>query len=305
MSSNYEVIYPTPGYSFCFQTANSRKFHYYWHHHIEYEFIVSQNGSGEAHIGNIIHSFNNPAAFFIAPRLDHDFISKGQFDGWIIQISPVIFDNYLNRPEFHFMAELINKSSPALGFSEEVSEKIVEILQRAQDQEGVFRWILLVEALYLASQDRGARLFSFLTAVPPKLQEAENLGHSFLPDSGKLIKNRGDLLDEIISNIYDKYDEPHRLEDLASAAMMPLQSFCRHFKKRTGRTVVEYLHSIRINNAKSLLLQSKFYVDDICYEVGFNSVSFFNRKFKEITGMTPMEYRRNFGDVLSRNRKKT
>jgi AraC-like DNA-binding protein len=60
-------------------------------------------------------------------------------------------------------------------------------------------------------------------------------------------------------------------------------------------TLVEYIHSIRINTAKKLLQQSKMYVDDICYECGFNSVSFFNRKFKRYTGMTPMEYRRRFG----------
>jgi transcriptional regulator GlxA family with amidase domain len=76
---------------------------------------------------------------------------------------------------------------------------------------------------------------------------------------------------------------------------MPVQRFCRNFKKKTGMTLSGYIQSVRINTAKKLLQQSRMYVDDICYEAGFNSVSFFNRKFREHTGITPMEYRRRFG----------
>ena len=279
MTSVKEVIYPTPGYSFCFQMTRDRKLHYNWHHHIEYELTVCRKGSGEAHIGDIIHSFRNPAAFFIAPETDHAFISKGQFDGWIIQIPPLILEHYRGRPEFHFFTELTGRTLPALGFSEQTSEKIVKILERAQKQEGVFRWICLLEVFYLASMDRQTRLFSFQPVSTPGMQD----------------KNKDDALDKIVNYLFEKFADSHRLEDLASTAGMSLQSFCRHFKKHTGMTAIEYLHSVRINSAKKLLQQSKFYVDDICYEVGFNSVSFFNRKFKKHTGMTPMEYRRCFG----------
>ena len=282
--------------------TNDRKLHYYWHHHTEYEFTVCRNGSGEAHIGDIIYSFRNPVGFFISPKTDHTFISRGQFDGWIIQIPPLVFDQYRGRPEFHFLMDFLGRSSPALGFSGKASAKIVKILEKAQEQEGVFRWICLMEAFFEASQDRQARLFSFLpvsrldTPHPDSsCLEKESSDSTALLSSGMPNKSKGDIIDEVISYIFDKFADSHKLEDLAQAAGMPLQSFCRNFKKRTSMTVVEYLHSVRINNAKKLLQQSKFYVDDICYEVGFNSVSFFNRKFKEHTGMTPMEYRRHFG----------
>jgi len=289
MNSNTEVVYPTPGYSFCFQMTQDRKLHYNWHHHTEYEFTVCRNGSGEAHVGDIIHSFRNPAVFFIAPQTDHTFISKGQFDGWIIQIPPMILDHYKHRPECRFLAELINRVSPGLRFSAQASEKIVKTLEKAQKQEGIFRWTCLLEAFYIASQDKQKKLFSF--KPEDHVVREQNLQEY----SGKLNINKGDKMDEIIDYLFSKFAEPHRLEDLAKTAGMPPQSFYRNFKKRTGMTVVEYLHSVRINTAKKLLQQSKFYVDDICYETGFNSVSFFNRKFKEHTGMSPMEYRRCFG----------
>ena len=281
MESNTELVYPTPGYSFCFQMTRDRKLHYNWHHHAEYEFIVCRKGSGEAHAAGASHSFKNPAALFIAPRTDHALVSHGNFDGWIIQIPPLILDRYEGRPEFHFLGELIRWTSPALLFSGETSGTIVEHLEKAQNRSGVFRWIALLEAFYSASEDRKARLLSL---------------HPELPGARSGVQ--GDPLDEIINCLFNQFTKSHRIEDLARTSGMPVQSFCRHFKKRTGMTVVEYLHSVRINTAKKLLQQSKLYVDDICYEAGFNSVSFFNRKFREQTGMSPREYRRLFAGPL-------
>jgi AraC-like DNA-binding protein len=278
MKSNTELVYPTPGYSFCFQMTRDRKLHYHWHHHAEYEFTVCRNGSGEAHAADMIHSFKHPAAFFIAPRTDHALVSRGNFDGWIIQIPPLVLNSYEGRPEFRFLTELIRRADPALLFSDSASEKIAEDMERAQTRSGVFRWTALLDAFYTASTDENARLFSF---QPERLGERN--------------RTKGDALDEIINHLFNNFGESHSLAHLARTVKMPVQTFCRYFKKRTGMTVVEYLHSVRINTAKKLLQQSKLYVDDICYEVGFNSVSFFNRKFKARTGMTPVEYRRLFG----------
>jgi AraC-like DNA-binding protein len=274
------MVYPTPGYSFCFQMTRDRKLHYNWHHHAEYEFIVCRNGSGEVHAAGMIQSFNNPAALFIAPGTDHALVSRGNFDGWIIQIPPLILDRYEGRPEFHFLGELARWTKPALLFSGETSGKIVEHLETAQNRSGLFRWIALLEALYRASEDGKARVLSLRPEQPGARKEG-----------------RGDVLDEIVNRLFNQFTESHRAQDLARAAGMPVQSFCRRFKKRTGMTVVEYLLSVRINTAKKLLQQSKFYVDDISYEAGFNSISFFNRKFREQTGMSPREYRRLFSRV--------
>jgi AraC-like DNA-binding protein len=276
MDSAVEQVYPTPGYSFCFQTTRDRKLHYNWHHHLEYELAVCRDGAGEAHAARVFYSFKSPAAFFIAPRTDHALVSKDTFDGWIIQIPPLILDRYEGRPEFRFLSDLVHRSSPALCFSTETAGEIVEILEQAQTQSGLFRWVRLLEALYAASMDKSVRPFSF---------QSEGWGN----ETGK------DTLDETINYLFNKFAEPHCLEELSEKAGMQVQRFCRHFKKKTGMTVMEYLHSVRINTAKKLLQQSKLYVDDICYESGFNSVSFFNRKFKEQTGMTPLEYRRLFG----------
>ena len=60
----------------------------------------------------------------------------------------------------------------------------------------------------------------------------------------------------------------------------------------TGNSFTDFVNRVRINNACHLLMQTDHYVTDICYQVGFNNVANFNRRFLEIKGMTPSEFRR-------------
>jgi AraC-like DNA-binding protein len=281
MRSNPEQVYPSPGYSFCFQITRDRKLHFNWHHHAEYELAVCRNGRGEAHIGEVIRSFRGPAAFFVAPNVPHALVSYKNFDGWIVQIPRLILDRYEGRSEFTFLGDLLRRANPALEFSEEASAPMVSSMERAEGEAGVFRWIRLLETLYTASGDAQSRVYSF---IPPVFTHGPGT----------------DKLDELIRSLFKESENPcPHLKDAAEYAGMSVQSFCRNFRKRTGMSFIEYLHSVRINNAKKLLQQSRLYVDDISYECGFNTVSFFNRKFKESTGMTPCQYRRNFGIRVS------
>jgi AraC-like DNA-binding protein len=49
---------------------------------------------------------------------------------------------------------------------------------------------------------------------------------------------------------------------------------------------------VRINSACHLLMHTDHLVTDICYQVGFNNVANFNRRFLEVKGMTPTEFRK-------------
>jgi AraC-like DNA-binding protein len=278
-----EIVYPSPGYSFCFQATRDRKLHYNWHDHAEYELAVCRKGAGEIHIGELICAFKDPAAFLIVPGTAHALVSGGNFDGWIIQISPRILESYKDRPEFGFLTALTGRASPALGFSAGTSEEIIRGLEKAQEMSGLFRWIYLLETFFAASNDRNAKICSF---SPDTREETTGAGKN---------EKTEDKMNEIINYVFNNFAKTHSLNDLAFRSGMTVQRFGRNFKKKTGMTLSGYIQSVRINTAKKLLQQSRMYVDDICYEAGFNSVSFFNRKFKEHTGMTPVEYRRCFG----------
>jgi AraC-like DNA-binding protein/ligand-binding sensor protein len=67
--------------------------------------------------------------------------------------------------------------------------------------------------------------------------------------------------------------------------------FCKMFKKFTGLNFTDYVSRVRIEKAKNLLLNPNLRVSEIAYEVGFQSLTHFNRVFKRVTGMAPTEYR--------------
>lgn len=67
-----------------------------------------------------------------------------------------------------------------------------------------------------------------------------------------------------------------------------------YFKQYTGETVVSYLTKIKIDAAKKFLSSTNLTVLDIAGRLGYNSLSHFNKKFKETTGLSPGEYRQQF-----------
>ncbi|UZR99687.1 helix-turn-helix transcriptional regulator [Chondrinema litorale] len=84
---------------------------------------------------------------------------------------------------------------------------------------------------------------------------------------------------------------PIKLTELADIAMINSQHFLRFFKKAYGITPHQYLTEIRLNQAKKLLVSSTKSVTDICFELGFESLSSFSILFKKHTGYSPKKYK--------------
>jgi len=78
---------------------------------------------------------------------------------------------------------------------------------------------------------------------------------------------------------------------VAKAVNTSTSYFCRIFKKYTGLNFTDYVSRIRIEKAKSLLLNPNLRISEIAYEVGFQSLTHFNRVFKRVVGQSPTVYR--------------
>jgi AraC-like DNA-binding protein/ligand-binding sensor protein len=81
------------------------------------------------------------------------------------------------------------------------------------------------------------------------------------------------------------------LEQVAKAVNTSTFYFCKRFKQATGLTFTEYLSRLRIEKAKNLLLNPNLRISEIAYEVGFQSLTHFNRVFRKIAGQAPTQYR--------------
>ena len=91
--------------------------------------------------------------------------------------------------------------------------------------------------------------------------------------------------------IAEHQTEELSLDDVAKSVHTSKFYFCKMFKKVTGLNFTDYLSRVRTERAKNLLLNRNLRVSEIAYEVGFQSLTHFNRVFKRILGQSPTEYR--------------
>lgn len=93
--------------------------------------------------------------------------------------------------------------------------------------------------------------------------------------------------------IEEQHGEKLSLAAVARQAGMSTFYFCKTFKKVTGLNFTDYLSRIRVEKAKNLLLNLNYRVSEIAFEVGFQSLTHFNRVFKRIAGESPTDYRQH------------
>jgi|LGVE01.1.fsa_nt_gb AraC-like DNA-binding protein len=84
------------------------------------------------------------------------------------------------------------------------------------------------------------------------------------------------------------------LEEVSRESGMSKYHFSRTFKAVTGNTFKTYHNQRRIEAAKTLLRNQETRVTDACYEVGFKDISYFNRVFRRVEGMSPSAYQKKF-----------
>jgi AraC-like DNA-binding protein len=95
-----------------------------------------------------------------------------------------------------------------------------------------------------------------------------------------------------------KYIHEHQTSELslgevARAVNTSTFYFCKMFKRATGLNFTDYLSRVRIEKAKNLLINPNLRVSEIAYEVGFQSLTHFNRVFRKLVGESPTDFRRH------------
>lgn len=99
-----------------------------------------------------------------------------------------------------------------------------------------------------------------------------------------------------VSDILIKYIEQNfyrniTLSELAELAHFTPSYVSKQFRKETGQTIKSYINQKKIENAKHLLANTRRTIQEVAQDSGFNNVSHFNRLFRQLTNMTPLQYR--------------
>ncbi len=251
-----------------------------WHYHDEFELHLIVATSGKAFVGDWIGPFQPGHLVLTGPRLPHNWISLDLPEGGVPLRDRVI--QFQHKP-----------LDQACEWIQELAE-VRPMLERAR--HGIEFFGLSERADAHFARVRGARGLERLSAFLAFLGDLARCTDYRLLSNVQLQSFDDDAslqqIDAIVNRITEHVGEPFALADLAAQLGMTESRFSRFFRRATGNTFVDFVNRVRISRACQLLMDSDRYITDICYEVGFNNVANFNRRFLEIKGMTPSEFRR-------------
>lgn len=251
-----------------------------WHFHDEYELHLITASSGKTFVGDWIGSFEPGHLVLCGPRLPHNWISMDlPAEGvakrdLVIQFSHGPIEQACQAiPELAEILPLLERSRHGIeffGFAQVGQQR----WQQVKDARGLRRLTAFLDFMTDLARWTDFRLLSHV-----QMQGVDN--------DAEL-----DQINAIVSRITENLAEPLTATDVAADLGMSESRFSRFFRRATGNTYTDFVNHVRINRACQLLMNSDRYITNICYDVGFNNVANFNRRFLEIKGMTPSEFRR-------------
>ena len=289
MEPDLEVIQITPSESF---STKSHGYPYHtvrWHFHPEFEIHQVVATRGRYFVGDFIGEFEPGNLVLTGPNLPHNWISDvpaGQEVALrcrFIQFTPTFIAGATNAfPELKAITPLLDSSRRGVLFSGQTSNEVRPILQEILEAQGVLRIELFMRIIGLLSRERSARVLA---------------SESYVPDpSGYMTVSMNKALAYIRENLTQPFNE----HDLAAIAKQSTGAFSRSFRKHTGMSLLQYIRRLRINMACQILMSDeRAQVSDICFEVGFNNLSNFNRQFLAEKGMPPSQFRKQLADNFS------
>lgn len=99
----------------------------------------------------------------------------------------------------------------------------------------------------------------------------------------------------LLEMLRERYREPITVGEAAKRVSLSPNHFCKVFKQVTGKTFVDYIHTLRVHEAERLLLESDEPIASIADRVGFSTSTYFERVFKKVRGITPSSVRKTGG----------
>lgn len=249
---------------------------FYWHYHPEYELIFIEGADGNRHIGEHIAKFEGSDLVFIGPYLPHlnfDYGISTDYQKVVVQLKEdFLGDQFLQAPELSDVRSLFERARKGIVFHSETKAQVGKMMQ-AMTGERHFRQLMLLLDIFQL------------------LANAEE----WTPLRATAIEHTYDLkaeqrMQQVHYHIAAHFTRKITIKELAALTYLSEAAFCRFFKKTSGTTFTEYLNRYRIHQAK-LLLQQGHNVTDTCFQSGFESLSYFNKTFKKLAGMNPMQFK--------------
>jgi len=262
-----------------------------YHFHPELELTYISRGTGTRYIGDSIEPFNEGDLVLVGSNLPHLWKNdKIYYAGdpylkahaIVIQFREDMFGEKIwELTEMRKIRNTIIKARQGLKIQNESKKEIANLMHSMIDQSGAEQLISMLSLLNKIAESRDTK------ALTTK---------AF---SDNLVEMGPERINAVFAYVFEKFSEEISLKEIAAVANMSPTAFCRYFKSHTNKTFSSFVIETRVQHSCKLILKEDMNLSDISFKAGFNNSSYFTKQFKKIMGMTPLEYKKKFGNASS------
>jgi AraC-like DNA-binding protein len=259
-----------------------------WHFHPEYELHQILKTSGKLFIGDHVLNFRPGSLFLIGPYTPHNFASNMRSEAvvpdrdlvllfrkeWIEASANVLTELRVLRPAF-------DEAVFGVEYGGETQQAVYNLLNRVDTEEPLNRLISFMQIIDQLAKCRRKTVIS---------------ASRYFIDTRTISLTR---FNKVVDYIRENLDGDVSMEAAANVVNMNYKTFSRWFLECTGIGFRRYVIKTRINKSCEYLFSTSHTIQEICFLVGFNNVSNYNRLFHQIMGATPSEFRRKSQDSNS------
>ncbi len=256
------------------------RFYDRFHQHEEIQISYILKGKGKLLVGDSISSYDEGSILMLGSYLPHVFKSEPGTPEKSHMISI-----FFTKESFGSHLFQINELNPLkqLFTMAESGLKIVN-----PPKIGAKYFTKILES---TGPDRFIHFFNLLVF----LNQSEKSVLSTINFAARLSDNKGERMGKVFDYLASHFQEQISLEDISGIASLTPTAFCRFFKLHTRKTFSQFVLELRLEHACKLLENKKstMMASEVAFASGFNSVSNFNRFFKKVKGMSPLNYRKS------------
>ena len=281
MKSKLEEVAPDDDSSYSL-SVNPRMSHlFYWHFHPEYELVFIDGANSTRHVGKHISRFEESDLVLIGsyiPHLNFDYGVQSHYEKIVLHLR----EDFLSKasdtmPEFELIDNLLELSKYGIAFGSKTKHLLKDRIFNLPKLNKFDQFLEILSIL------------NYLSTASDKVLLHE-----------KPFKNEHTLKDHLrLKTIYQyidaNYQQKIKIKDIANQVHLSDAAFCRYFKKMTKLTFTNFVNHYRVEKAKKILLLDKN-VTETCFSCGFESLSYFNRTFKRVTGTSPQQFKKEYAN---------
>jgi len=245
-----------------YMTNTHKSFMGTMHYHNAYEIYILEKGSRVYVIDDTLIELSDGDVALIKPQHVHA-TDGGAYKRYLINFRQEFLDSYFTPKAAEKILKCFDYEK--IHLSPALCDKVITLMKKIEyDNEDFISFCKMMEILSLAAT----------TSTPD------------------IISRKNVLISEIIEYIGKNYREINSLDEIASKFYITKYYLCRLFKENTGIPVMKYINTLKIRHASKLLSETKKTSGEISSLCGFNTTMYFCRIFKQISGMTPSDYRK-------------